>query len=423
MKHPIRILLFSLALLLLLAACGGGDPTPTSAPTFTSGIDSPTNTPVPPPPATNTPAAPPPAQTQSPAATAIPEPSATLPPTQTPIPTVVILVQNDQGQPVAGANVLLTNPATNFSASFATTADGRAIFVGVDVATNTYQVDVTATGYQPASTEITVSGPNTEVTVTLESGVTGVTTTITNIRSGPGTTFDILEEVAQGTTMPVTGIDQTGDWYQVISPNGVEGWVFGELLTIQGDLSTITDGVPAPPSATPGPTAVGGTVAPTATAAATGTPPTATPGTVTPTSVPITGVPTRPAPVPFDANAMRAKMTDLEFVLVQMGGLLDRVAQGSGGSADCPEYLGYYGQVAAMPVYSDVPEEWASVYTEFQRVIDLTLDSNQPTVVYCLDGAVGQLSQFNYNLARGGIHDSLSLLYAVMIAADNLLEE
>lgn len=423
MKRPILILLSGLALLLLLTACGGGEPTPTSAPTFTSATDAPTNTPAPPPPAASTPEPIPPTQTQAPAPTAIPQPSATLPPTQTPIPTVVILVQNDQGQPIAGANVLLTNPATNFSATFATTADGRAIFVGVDVATSTYRADVTAAGYQPASTEITVAQPTTEITITLESGVTGVTTTITNVRSGPGTTFDIVEEVAQGTTLAVIGIDTSGEWYQVISPSGAEGWVFGELLTIQGDLGTITDGVPAPPSATPGPTAVGGTAVSTATATVTGTPATATPGTVTPTSVPITGLPTRPAPVPFDAAAMRAKMNDLEFVLVQMGGLLDRVAQQGGGSSNCPEYLGYYSQVAAMPTYSDVTEEWTGVYTEFQRVIDLTLDSNEPTVVYCLDGAVGQLSQFNYNLARSGIHDSLSLLYALMVVADDLLTE
>jgi hypothetical protein len=74
-----------------------------------------------------------------------------------------------------------------------------------------------------------------------------------------------------------------------------------------------------------------------------------------------------------------------------------------------------------MPTYSDVPETWQGVYNEFQNVIQNALSTNEPTALFCIDGAIGQLSQFNYNLARNGINDSISLLFAVMAAADDLL--
>lgn len=411
MKRLMLALLLITALLIALTACGSDEPTPTPAPTFTSATEPATNTPPPLPPPTNTPVVVAPTQTQAVAA-ASPEPAQTPLPTATPIPTVVIRVQDSAGQPIAGANVLLTNTATGFAATFATTTEGQAVFLGVDVTANTYLVEVTAPGFQSQSTEITVAGPTTEVSITLQSGVSAVTDILTNLRGGPGLTFPILEEIPAGETMAVVGIDQTGEWLSVVTAAGTEGWVFAELVTVQGDLGSIAGGGTAPPAPTVGPTATGGAaITPTATVT----------GTITPTPSVITGLPTRPAAVPFDATAMRAKMDDLEFILVQMGGLLDRVAQESSG--DCTEYLGYYAQVAAMPVYSDVPEEWAGVYTEFQMVIDNVLSSNEPTAVYCLDGAVGQLSQFNYSLARTGIHDNISLLFAVQAAADELLSE
>ena len=400
-----RLLLLSL-LILLVAGCNRAEE-PTPAPTFGPPTATATTTPPPLPPPTNTPE---PLPTNTPAPVATPLPVASDTPTATPVPSVTVRVWDDAGNPIAGATVNLSNAATGFAGSFATTEEGRAIFLGVDLSTNTYLVEVSAPGYQTAATDITITQPTTEINITLEFGVTGRVTIRTNLRSGPGTDFDILTEIPEGETVVIIGVDNTGEWLQVVAPAGEQGWVFAELLEVQGDLSTIGGGT-IPPSPTPG-------VLITVTVpAVTATPdPNATP---TATPEPVTALPTRPAPIPFDATAMRAKMDDLEFVLVQTGGLLDRLALA--GNGNCQEYLGYYAQIAAMPTYSEVPETWQGVYNEFQNVIQNALSTNEPTALFCIDGAIGQLSQFNYNLARNGINDSISLLFAVMAAADDLL--
>lgn len=417
-------ILFLVMLLLIVSACQQADPTATAAPTFTAATATATSTTAPLPPPTNTPesAAVAPTNTPSPATDAQ-IPTATFTPAATPVPTVIIRVVDDNGNPISGATVNLTNPATGFSGSFATADDGQAIFTGVDLSTNTYTIEVSASGFQPASREVTVAQPTTEISISLSSGATGRTTTITNMRNGPGLNFDILAEIPENTDVPILDVDPTGEWYKVISPNNLEGWVFAELIVVEGDLGGLdggnggngSDGGGATaPTFTPIPTAVGGTAAPTPTGTI----------TATATTVPTTDLElplARPAGIPFDVTAFRSTMNDLEFLLIQMGGLLDRVAQE--GSGDCDEYLGYYTQLAALPTYTDVPAEWQDIEAGFQSVINSVLNTNGPTAQYCIDGAIGGLSPFNYSLARNGINDGLSLFYALRDAADALISQ
>ena len=49
-----------------------------------------------------------------------------------------------------------------------------------------------------------------------------------NIRSGPGLTFTVLNQVEFGTVLQVNNIK--GDWYLVTMPDGMEGWLYRELL-------------------------------------------------------------------------------------------------------------------------------------------------------------------------------------------------
>src|SRR5690242_7769659 len=53
---------------------------------------------------------------------------------------------------------------------------------------------------------------------------------VLNVRAGPGTTYTIMGQLAQGTVLAVTTQDDTGDWLQVTTPYGA-GWVAAWLVS------------------------------------------------------------------------------------------------------------------------------------------------------------------------------------------------
>ncbi len=48
-----------------------------------------------------------------------------------------------------------------------------------------------------------------------------------NLRSGPGTTFNVTGSIASGATVTITGRNAAGDWFQLEDGS----WIFGQLLT------------------------------------------------------------------------------------------------------------------------------------------------------------------------------------------------
>lgn len=52
-----------------------------------------------------------------------------------------------------------------------------------------------------------------------------------NVRSGPGTGYDVLTQAAQGDRLPV--LDKSGDWYKVSLSTGATGWIAGWLVAIE----------------------------------------------------------------------------------------------------------------------------------------------------------------------------------------------
>lgn len=66
-----------------------------------------------------------------------------------------------------------------------------------------------------------------------------------NVRSGPGTAFDAVSAAAPGAEVLVLGQDDSGRWYNVRLPDGAEGWIAAELLTLD------TGAPPADTAATP----------------------------------------------------------------------------------------------------------------------------------------------------------------------------
>jgi hypothetical protein len=74
------------------------------------------------------------------------------------------------------------------------------------------------------------------------------------VRSGPGFEFPVLLTVSENETYPVVGRDIAGNWFQLCClANDVTGWVFRELLRLEGDLLTVPviENTPELPSATP----------------------------------------------------------------------------------------------------------------------------------------------------------------------------
>jgi uncharacterized protein YgiM (DUF1202 family) len=61
-----------------------------------------------------------------------------------------------------------------------------------------------------------------------------------NIRGGPGTAFNIVEGVNQGTALEITGVTPGGDWYRVkLNDAGDTGWVFASLVQVAGPSDQI----------------------------------------------------------------------------------------------------------------------------------------------------------------------------------------
>ncbi|MBX2997950.1 MAG: PD40 domain-containing protein [Caldilineaceae bacterium] len=179
--------------------------TPTTAPTAT-------NTPTPEPTATNTPT-PEPTATNTP----MPEPTAT----NTPMP-----------EPTA-TNTPMPEPTATNTATTAPTA------------TNTPMPE-------PTATNTPMPEPTATATPMLEAEAirVRVVQTSVNLRGGPGTTFPIVGNAVAGAEFPILGRNEAGDWYLIDRGAGLSSWIFAQLVTVLGDVSTIpvADDIPVAPS-------------------------------------------------------------------------------------------------------------------------------------------------------------------------------
>jgi hypothetical protein len=76
-----------------------------------------------------------------------------------------------------------------------------------------------------------------------------------NVRSGPGTAYPKVGTLAANQSAVVTGKNPAGDWVQ-FDNGGQPGWVTAELVSLNGDLSTVqvAESIAPPPTARPRPT-------------------------------------------------------------------------------------------------------------------------------------------------------------------------
>ncbi|MGD2077709.1 MAG: SH3 domain-containing protein [Chloroflexota bacterium] len=65
-----------------------------------------------------------------------------------------------------------------------------------------------------------------------------VANTAANVRNGPGLGYGIIGGVQQGEAVSLIGRNEASTWYQVELADGTEGWIFGQLLSINASVST-----------------------------------------------------------------------------------------------------------------------------------------------------------------------------------------
>ena len=77
-----------------------------------------------------------------------------------------------------------------------------------------------------------------------------------NVRSGPGTTYPEIGQVATGSELELIAKNAAGDWYQICCVDGEPAWVVARLVEVTGDanLVQVAANIPAPPAPTAVPT-------------------------------------------------------------------------------------------------------------------------------------------------------------------------
>ncbi|OPY57624.1 MAG: N-acetylmuramoyl-L-alanine amidase AmiC precursor [Pelotomaculum sp. PtaU1.Bin035] len=119
------------------------------------------------------------------------------------------------------------------------------------VAIETAGPDVSPPVNQPASSGSGGSRYGGEIAV--------VTGSVVNVRSGPGTGYDVFSQVGLNERLPV--LDKSGDWYKVKLSGGAEGWVAGWLVAIETAGPDVSPPVNQPVSSGSGGSRSGGEIA------------------------------------------------------------------------------------------------------------------------------------------------------------------
>ncbi|MEZ4636328.1 MAG: SH3 domain-containing protein [Caldilineaceae bacterium] len=76
-----------------------------------------------------------------------------------------------------------------------------------------------------------------------------------NLRSGPGTEFDVVGSAEAGDSFAIIGVDITGDWWQINADSGI-AWIYGPYVRTENTESVLLVEEPSvievlPPTATP----------------------------------------------------------------------------------------------------------------------------------------------------------------------------
>ena len=172
------------------------------------------------------------------------------------------LVRNSAGQTIAtfigndSQDILVTLPQGNGTFN----VEVRPLVVGTqgDIQVSIELVGAPDVAETPTPTlDATVPPPvateeveNTNACTVINNSVNAI-----NIRGGAGTNFEIVGSFAPNTSRTVIGVNSATGWYQIVLLNGGVGWVFGDLVTFDGDCSQLpeveADSQEVPPTQVP----------------------------------------------------------------------------------------------------------------------------------------------------------------------------
>lgn len=124
------------------------------------------------------------------------------------------------------------------------------------------------------------------------------------------------------------------------------------------------------------------------------------------------------APGEFDGVALRDAMVDTRWTIEQMGGLLDRLYNGS--IESCDEYRSYTFTLLISPTFEGVPPAWQGVYNDYIFAIANVLNTNNGVTSLCSSGG-GFLNDQAYGNARQGINTSLERIGPAIDVANGLV--
>lgn len=89
-----------------------------------------------------------------------------------------------------------------------------------------------------------VAAPNTptESATPIEAPAAGdaiVSTALLNLRASPATSSTVIQQIANGTALTITGRTGNNQWLQVTTPDGQSGWVWAALTRVNRDLTSV----------------------------------------------------------------------------------------------------------------------------------------------------------------------------------------
>lgn len=98
---------------------------------------------------------------------------------------------------------------------------------------------------QPTGSIPTVTGTPAGSSITVNSDQPKV-----NVHTGPGVDYPLIGILVTGQTVPAIAASREGDWIQIVYRGvpGNTGWIYGRLVTLNGDLPPE---VASPPTPTP----------------------------------------------------------------------------------------------------------------------------------------------------------------------------
>ncbi|MDD5092298.1 MAG: SH3 domain-containing protein [Candidatus Wallbacteria bacterium] len=143
-------------------------------------------------------------------------------------------VINWQGLPrftVATSGACLTN-GSSFDSEFLTLIPAGTVLEVKGSCSGFFMVSFSGeTGFVHSSLlSIVFEEPATTELISEKAQQATVTATSLNVRSGPGTSYSIIDCLSNGVTVPV--LDSSNGWYKIITPNNITGWSSSGYLSI-----------------------------------------------------------------------------------------------------------------------------------------------------------------------------------------------